>query len=148
MSTQVTIQARGKKLDLLGSDVLECLKGNKDVVIAFGAATPEDRILKAMHAVVGKYEVQLEIRHAELREYLTHGMAGAVVGAGVAATGLALAALKAGATIISGPAALAIIGIGALVGGIVGTASTPISRVVVYKYRGETRVKFINGEKA
>lgn len=139
--TTHTISAHGRQTRSLLRDVEDAMEEGWDVVLDLGEDASPERVIKIMEAVAGSYRVDVVVRHAELREYIDNSLTGAAIGGGAAATAV-LTALAAGAP-FSWPALLTAIGVGALTGGLIASALTPMSELRVYKYRGSTRVKLV-----
>ena len=135
MKTAV-IEAKGKRLSTIATRVDERLEDGKDVVVNFGRNANPERVLESINLLVGKYDVELVVRHAGFKEYFQNTLAGGAIGAALGA----IAALLAG-----GPATLALVlkaaGIGAVAGSLIGGGLTQLQQITVYKYRGETRIK-------
>jgi predicted phage tail protein len=117
----------------------EEIEDGREVILNLGEDVKPEKVLKILSFLQDEYEVELVVRHAELREYIEHVVAGAAVGGAVGAGGAILTALAAGNPITLGPVLVAA-GIGALAGAI-GAGATEVHRVTVYKHRGETRIK-------
>lgn len=137
---QVTINARGKKLQTIEREVLAHADEGRDVVLVIGEDASPERVVKVIQAVVGDYDVNIVVRHAELQEYVDNALRGAAIGAGLAGGGI-LAAIALGNPVGLG-AALTALAVGALAGAAAGAGVTPLAQVTVYRVRGETRIKF------
>lgn len=135
-----TIDARKARLPTLARKVNDEIEDGREVVLTFGEDVKPEKVLKVLSFLQDEYEVELVVRHAEMREYVEHIVAGGAVGGAVGAGGAILTALIAGNPITLGPVLVAA-GIGALAGAIIGAGATAVHRVTVYKHRGETRVK-------
>lgn len=140
MTKPVVIEARGRRVETLARDIKRLSEQGDDVVLSIGDAVSPERIVKILQAATKGYEIALVVRHAELREYFENSIAGTAIGAGAAATAI-VATIVAGNPVTLG-AALAAIGLGALLGGVIGAGATPVAQVIVYKFKGETRLKF------
>lgn len=137
MSTE-TIEVKGKQLRTVARVVDAQLTEGRDVVLNFGRHAKPERVLESLNLLVGTYDVELTIRHAELREYLENATAGGLLGAAIGT----IAALA-----LPGPATVALVlqgaGIGAIAGALIGGGLTQVQEITVYKHRGETRVKLV-----
>ncbi|HOU55133.1 MAG TPA: hypothetical protein PLQ97_14485 [Myxococcota bacterium] len=140
--SQVLMDAHGRRADTLAKAVNRYADDGRDVILRFRDGVAPERVLKIIGATVGDYDVKIVVRHAALQEYLVNAGTGAAVGAGVGAGAAVATAILAGNPVTLGPVLVAA-GLGAIVGALVGAAATPIAQIVVYKYRGETRVKFL-----
>lgn len=141
MSTR-TVEAKHRWSETLGRDVLEGVEAGDDVVLVLGDHEVEpERIIKILKASAGNYEVDLVVRHAELKEHFRNAAIGASAGAAIGAGTSILTAMAAGNP-VSLSALLTAAGIGAAAGGIIGATSPPIAKITVYKHVGQTRMKF------
>lgn len=141
MATQ-TIEAKHRWSTTLGEDVLDGMEAGDDVVLILGDHQVEpERIIKILKASVGDREVELVVRHAELKEYFQNAAVGAAAG-GAIGGGASIAPAVLAGNPVSLTAFLAAVGIGSIVGGVLGTASTPIAKITVYMHKGSTRMKF------
>ena len=121
---------------------MDGLDAGDDVVLVLGDHEIEpERIVKILKASVGQVDVDLVVRHAELKEYFQNAAAGAAVGGAAGATVSILSAMAAGNP-VSLAALLTATGIGMIAGGILGATTTPIGKITVYKHDGESRMKF------
>jgi hypothetical protein len=135
-----TIETKGKRLSSLSRPIEESLESGSDVILRFGDNASPERVLKILEFVHDTYHVEVVVRHAELREYLEHMVAGAAVGS-AAGLGLSVYASLAAGNPISLGAVLAAAGIGAVIGATFGAGLTAVHCVTVYKYCGDTRLK-------
>ena len=142
MST-VTLDTHKRRLDTLTRDVHDYAESGHDVILRVGDSVPPERILKILSATAGDYKIDITIRHAELREYIEHALAGAATGAFLTGAAAILIALTTGNPIPLYKL-LIIIGAGSVIGGLIGLGSTPVSECILYKTSGETRIKFIS----
>lgn len=148
--TTATVDTYRRPVPWIASRFTQLAQDGYEVVLIIGDSTPPERILKVVAACVGNYKVQFVVKHAELEEYFRNAAIGATIGAGVGAAGYTatklLAFSKIGGALVAAPIALpallAAIGLGALIGAATGAAVTPLAEVKIYKFRGETRVKF------
>ena len=140
MVKPVKVDAKGKRADFLARQIATLTDQGREVVLVISDPVPPERVVKIIQFAQGNLDIQLIVRHAELQEYLTNALAGVAIGAGVGVAGV-LAAVAAGNPITAGPV-LAAIGLGALIGAAMGTGATPMAQLIVYKHRGETRLKF------
>ncbi len=139
MSAKV-ITVKGRRLEKVHAELANHVQGGRQLILNFGRDANPERILATVAFLHSQYEVELVVRHAELREYIEHTVAGAAIGASVGAGAAVLAALAAGNPVTVGPV-LVMAGIGALVGALVGAGATAVQSVTVYKHNGETRLK-------
>lgn len=140
MSRPIVIQAKRRRVETLAREIDALVADGHDVIVSIGDGVKPERVVKLVQASVQDYKVQIAIRHPEFKEYFQNAVAGASIGGGIGAAAV-LAAIAAGNPVTLGPA-LAAIGLGALLGGAIGAGITPIARVTIYKYKGETRLKF------
>ena len=118
------------------------------VIISFHRNADPEKIIDTVNTIIGGYEVNMVVRHVEMRDYLIgiveEGAKGAAVGAPIGAATAIIAALSAGNP-ITFSAVLTAAGIGAAVGLLFGAgkaaATEHIYSLTVYKYKGETRLK-------
>ena len=136
----VVFEAKGRRAETLVRDIRQRNEQGKDVVLSIGEHANPERIARIIRLAVEGYDVDLVVRHAELEEYLENVAIGTAIGSGVGASGV-LAAMALGNPVTLG-GALAAIGIGALLGGAIGAGITPIAQITVYKFKGETRLRF------
>lgn len=133
------IKTKGRRVENVAVEAQEVLEEGKEVVLQIQGNADPERIFEILYVTVGDYEIDLTVRCPELKEYLTHALAGVAIGGGVGAAA-ALTAAAAGAPVTL-PVTLGLIGIGALIGGAIGSGTAFVSSATVYKYRGETRIK-------
>lgn len=138
----VTMDIAGRKIDGIVRDVERFTEEGYDVILQLDENPSPQRILKILKATAGRYKIDLTIRHAELEEYVENTLAGALAGGFITGAAALIAAVATG-----NPIPLKVffqkVGIGAAIGGVLGLCSTPIAGVKIYKYRGETRIKFL-----
>ena len=135
------IRTKGMRTQIIARRTHEMIAAGYEVVLVIQETAPPVRVLKIIHACVGNDRISLVVRHAELREYLQNALTGATIGAGFGAWTVVLA--KVAGAVINGPALLAALGLGALLGAAIGAGVTPIAEAYVYKYRGHTRVRLL-----
>ncbi len=108
----------------------EQLNDGREVILDFGKRVNVKELDHVFTYFTGNYEVDVTMRHAELKEIVEAGLIGGVIGAGTGA----LAAF-----LLGGPVGI-LTGIGALIGVAAGVASVTLN-ITVYKYRGHTLMK-------
>ena len=136
-----TIKTEGMRTEVLSKRTREMMASGHEVILVIKDTAPPEKVLKMIHACVGDNKIDLVVRCAEVREYLENAVNGGVIGAGAAAWSVVLVWIAGGT--VSFPLTLTVIGIGALLGATIGAGVTPISEVIVYRYRGNTRIKII-----
>lgn len=136
-----TINTKSRRVDKLAEEAQDLLSEGYEVVFELSSNAKPDRIINIMSATIGDYKAKVEIKGIKLKENLELAIVGGVVGAGAIGGVFLYTAIAAGA-VITWPAALTAIGVGALVGFAVGAGVSFFYQVKVYKYRGETRMKF------
>jgi len=139
---QVMLPAGRRHAPSLAREIVQNAKEHRDVVLVLKDDVRPVRVLKIIQATVGRRMVEIIIRHAALREYLEHAVAGAAVGAAVSAASVVLAAL-ANRSPIPVRLVLTVAAIGAVIGAIILGGTTPIAQIRVYKLQGHTRLKFV-----
>lgn len=140
---EVIVGVAGRKINSIVRDVEEYAENGYDVILELGEDPSPERIIKILKATAGKYKIDLTIRHAELEEYIECALTGAAAGGLLAGAAAVLTAVASGVSLPL-KVFLSAVGTGAAIGGILGLCSTPIAEVKVYKFRGETRIKFIS----
>ena len=140
MTKPVELDAKGKRADSLARQVATLTSEGREVLLVISDSAPPERIVKIIQYAQGDLDIQLIVRHAELREYLFNATAGAAVGAGAGVASV-LGTILAGEP-VTASIVLAAIGLGALIGAAMGAGVTPVAQLVVYKHRGQTRLRF------
>ena len=138
----VTIDVAGRRIDSILREVDVYSTEGYDVIFELGESPSPERVLKILKATTLKYKVDVTIRHAELKEFIQTGLAGATAGAFIAGVGFMVLAFatKNPIKIINFFKAF---GIGFALGALFGISSTQIKELRVYKLRGETKIKFV-----
>lgn len=146
MSVPKVIEAGHRSPELFKDEIRDGVEAGKNVVVNFGDANVDpERITKTLDLSVGDADVNLKVRHAELQEYFRNAATGAAAG-GALGTGYTLISAVMTGNPVSLTSLLAVTGLGMAAGAALGATSTPIAEFVVeitvYKYGGETRMKY------
>lgn len=137
----VAINATRRKTETLKRSIESSLEDGNDVIIHLGENARPERVLKILSATAGEWRVEVVLRHAELREYLEHALAGAAAGGFIGGSASLLTAITLGNP-VSLAAVLASAGLGAAIGAVLGLASTPCTSVKVYRRQRKTFIKY------
>lgn len=136
------LTADRRPMSSLAEEVRGLTMEGREVVLVFGDGVHPKRIEKVLAATLAGYEVKVFVRHAELGEYVTNAAKGAGMGAAAGIVVAVVGAVAAG-TPITWPLLAGAAAIGALAGGVAYAGATPIAEVRIYKYKGQTRMKFL-----
>lgn len=126
----------------LAEEVRGLTMEGREVVLVFGDGVGPKRIEKVLAATLAGYEVKVFVRHAELGEYITNAAKGAGMGmaAGIV---VAIVGAAAASTPITWPLLVGAALLGGAAGAVAYAGATPIAEVRIYKYKGQTRMKFL-----
>ena len=137
-----TFQMRRAPSRTSAHEIREVLEAGDDVIINLGPNASPERVIKTIHALFGEHEVRLNVRHAEVRDYIDTAIPSSAIGAAVGVAAVLLAAYKSGSP-ITAAAILAAAGIGAVAGGLLGIGMAAVHDVTIYRHSGDTRVKIL-----
>jgi hypothetical protein len=137
-----TITARSRTASSIAKEVSEQVRAGRDAVVVLGKSPDPERVMSIIGAVVGDTEVQLVVRHAEMQEYVQNALTGAALGSAVAVGGYALTKLSSGGALSLEEMVVSIV-IGGLAGASLGIGLATVAEVRVYRYNGESKIKFL-----
>ena len=139
MSTKKIATYR-RRCDTIARDVKQEIEAGHKVILRFNRNVDPNRVLETINFCVEDKEVEITIRHAEFREYVECAARGAALGTAIAVAGYIFKALRAGNPVTLATM-IAVAGIGALAGSLIGGGTTQVGSVFIYKYREETCVR-------